>query len=276
MRKLDFGVAAVGIAVIGIVLLAPIIVRAQQETTVPVTIRVSDPSGAGIPHAPIRLVPGPDKAPAKMETDDHGGFVVELKPGGYALTVSAQGFKNWAERIYVGNTGGRASSGQVVPVVLQIGDVSSPTPIYPRDSLVLSAALDHAPVALSLADFRALPHVTVKVNNGHSNTMETYSGVPLDTLLEKVNAPLGKELRGKAMTSYVIASGSDGYSVVLSLAEVDPNFRDAQVLVADTREGQPLGSSGPFQLVVPGDKRPARWVRNLISITLQHAPEPRP
>jgi hypothetical protein len=267
MRKLNFSIVAVGIA-----LLSPIVLHAQQETTVPVTIQVSDPTGAGIPHAQIKLAPGPDKAPAKLETDEHGQFLVELKAGGYALSVSAQGFKNWAERIYVGNAEGQVSPGQVVPVVLQIGDVSSPTPIYPRDSLVLIATPYHASVALSPADFRALPHITVKVNNGHINTAETYSGVPLATLLEKVNAPLGKELRGEAMTSYVIASGSDGYSVVLSLAEVDPNFRDAQVLVADTREGQPLGSSGPFQLIVSGDKRPARWVRNLTSITLQHAP----
>src|SRR5271166_1562889 len=234
MRKLDFGVAAVGIAVIGMALLAPIILRSQQETTVPVTIHVSDPTGAGVPHAQVRLVPGPDKAPAKLETDEHGQFVVELKAGGYALSVSVQGFKNWAERIYVGKAEGQVGRDQIVPVVLQIGDVSSPTPIYPRDSLVLTADPDHAPVALSPADFRALPHITVTVNNGHTNTVETYSGVPLAALLEKVKAPLGKELRGKAMTSYVVASGSDGYSVVLSLAEVDPNFREAQVLVADT------------------------------------------
>lgn len=74
------------------------------------------------------------------------------------------------------------------------------------------------------------------------------------------------------MTSYVIATGSDGYAVVLSLAEVDPDFHQGQVLlVADTRDGQPLGKNGPFQLIVSDDKRPARWVHNLNSITLQHA-----
>ena len=34
-------------------------------------------------------------------------------------------------------------------------------------------------------------------------------------LLAKVNALLGENLRDKALTSYVIASGSDGYSVAL-------------------------------------------------------------
>jgi hypothetical protein len=84
----------------------------------------------------------------------------------------------------------------------------------------------------------------------------------------KVNAPLGKELHGEAMALYRIATGSDGYSAVLSLAEVDPSFHEGQVIVADRRDCQPLGKAGPFQSIVSEDKRPARWVHNLVSITL--------
>jgi hypothetical protein len=91
------------------------------------------------------------------------------------------------------------------------------------------------------------------------------------TYIAMVNAPIGKELHKGGFTSYLIASGSDGYSVVLSLAEVDPSFRGGQVLVADGSNGQPLAKSGPFQLIVSEDKRPARWVRNLSSISLQGA-----
>jgi len=71
------------------------------------------------------------------------------------------------------------------------------------------------------------------------------------------------------MTNYLIATGSDGYSVVLSLAEVDPDFHGGEVMVADTRDGQLLGENGPFQLIVSDDKRPARWVHNLTSISLR-------
>jgi hypothetical protein len=138
-------------------------------------------------------------------------------------------------------------------------------------SLVLTADPSHAPVVLSPADFHALPHITITVHNSHTNADETYSGVPLATLLAKVNAPLGKELRGAAMTSIVVATGSDGYSVVLSLAEVDPEFHAGQVLVADARDGKPLEKNGPFQLIVSDDKRPARWVHNLVSIALRYA-----
>jgi len=124
---------------------------------------------------------------------------------------------------------------------------------------------------LSPPDFRALPHITIEVHNGHTNAEESYSGVLLETLLSKANAPVGKEFRKEALRSYLLMSGSDGYSVLLSLAEVDSTFHAGQVIVADERDGQPLGKYGPFQLIVPGDSRPARWVHNLNSIKVQQA-----
>jgi hypothetical protein len=145
----------------------------------------------------------------------------------------------------------------------------APPAASPKDSLVLTADAYHAPVTLSLAEFRALPHVSIKLHNPHNDADETYSGVPLAALLAKVNAPLGENLRGKALANYVVASGSDGYSVVVSIAELDPGIHDGQILVADARNGQPLGDTGPFRLIVSEDKRPARWVRNLVSISVQ-------
>jgi hypothetical protein len=140
-----------------------------------------------------------------------------------------------------------------------------------NSSLVLLAGPDHPPVALSPTDFAAIPHVTLTVHNAHSNADETYSGVPLATLLAKLNAPLGSDLRGKEMTRYIIATGADHYSVVFSLAEIDPSFHAGQVIVADMRDGKPLGGDGPFRLVITDDKRPARWVHNLVTITLANA-----
>jgi hypothetical protein len=144
-------------------------------------------------------------------------------------------------------------------------------PSQPKDTLLLTAGGNHAPVSISLADFRAMPHVIITVHNAHANADETYAGVPLAALLAKLAAPLGEHLRGKALASYIVASGSDGYSVVLSIAEADPSFHGGEILVADARDGQPLGKPGPFQLIVTEDKRPARWVHNLVSISLQDA-----
>ncbi len=254
---------------VGSVGLLAVALLAQQAANRPVTINVSDPTGAGIAHAQVRLVPAPDPVPAKLETDDQGRLSLNLKAGGYTLFVSAQGFKTARLHIDITEPPADDRASQSVPVALRIADVVSPVPVYPKDSLVLTADSYQAPVVLSPADFRALPHVTVTVHNGHTNMDEIYSGILLASLLSQVKAPLGKELRNEALTSYLIASGADGYSVLLSLAEVDPSFHGGQVLVADARDGQPLGNAGPFELIVSDDKRPARWVHNLESIALQ-------
>jgi hypothetical protein len=125
---------------------------------------------------------------------------------------------------------------------------------------------------LTAADLKALPHTSVTLHNAHTNADETYSGVRLADLLGKVGAPLGSDLRGKALANYVVATGTDGYKAVLALGEVDPSFHPGEVIIADTMDGKPLDAhSGPFTLVVTEDKRPARSVRNLISIELRAA-----
>jgi hypothetical protein len=127
-------------------------------------------------------------------------------------------------------------------------------------------------ISVSLDSIKSLPHKTVIIHNPHENADETYSGVPVIELLRQVGAPVGKDVHGKALAEYVVATGSDGYKAVLALAEVEPDFHPGDVLVADTVNGKPLDAKiGPFRLVVFDDKRPARSVRNLISVELKAA-----
>lgn len=117
-----------------------------------------------------------------------------------------------------------------------------------------------------------MPRQTLKVVNPHSRKTEVYEGVPLEDLLRKAGVPQGEELRGKAMTTYVLGTASDGYRVVFSLAELDSGFTDSDVIVADTLNGAPLGpNEGPLKLVAPHDKRPARWIRMVKSLTVLEA-----
>jgi len=75
------------------------------------------------------------------------------------------------------------------------------------------------------------------------------------------------------MASYVLATAEDGYRVVFSLAELDSGILESEVIVADTVDGAPLpAKQGPFRLVAPHEKRPARWVRMLKSITVVNVP----
>jgi hypothetical protein len=124
-------------------------------------------------------------------------------------------------------------------------------------------------IQFTTTTFRELPHTTIKVHNTHSNKDESYSGVPLNLLLGRVGTPLGKELHGKALADYLLIEGADHYQAVLSLAEADPTFHPGDILVVDSQDGKPLEKDGHFKLIVSEDKRPARWVRNLIWIRME-------
>jgi hypothetical protein len=141
-----------------------------------------------------------------------------------------------------------------------------------KDELRISAHGYHEDLLLKVADLKAMPRTTVTVHNEHAKADETYAGVRVSDVLAKMGAPLGHDLRGAALSGYIVATGSDGYVAVLALAEVDSTFHSGEVIIADTMNGQPLDEkSGPFRLVVTEDKRPARWVHNLIGIELKSA-----
>jgi hypothetical protein len=117
-------------------------------------------------------------------------------------------------------------------------------------------------------ELAALPHRQVAVFNAHTKANETYSGVLLADLLSKAGVPLGENVRGKLFMIGIVAQGMDSYSVLYSLAEVDPSIHTGDVIVADTLDGQKLGKDGAFKMVSSEEKRPARWVRNLTSISV--------
>jgi len=59
----------------------------------------------------------------------------------------------------------------------------------------------------------------------------------------------------------------DGYKV--ALAEVDPAFAVLEIILADKRDSKLLDAKeGPFRIVAPGDKRAARWVREVTALKL--------
>jgi DMSO/TMAO reductase YedYZ molybdopterin-dependent catalytic subunit len=119
------------------------------------------------------------------------------------------------------------------------------------------------PLDLTVADIAAYQRQTIRVTDDHGAQAE-YGGVPVAEILTKAGAPLGKELKGPNMALGVVARASDGYRVLFSMAEFDSNFNDRIILLADRRDGKPLDSrEGPLRVVVPGDKRHARWIRGI-------------
>jgi hypothetical protein len=97
-----------------------------------------------------------------------------------------------------------------------------------------------------------------------------FEGVGLRDVLMKAGIPFGDALKGPALARVIIASAPDGYRVVYAVAELDAAFTDQIVLLADKRNGKPLlPDTGPWQIVVPNDKRPARWIRQVNKIEVR-------
>jgi DMSO/TMAO reductase YedYZ molybdopterin-dependent catalytic subunit len=127
------------------------------------------------------------------------------------------------------------------------------------------------PLALSGDDLAKLPRQTVRTK-GHDNVESDYEGVSLIEILTKAGVPTGKDLRGPAMALYVVVEASDGYRAVFALSELDPAFTDRGILLADRRDGKPLSArEGPRQVIVPGEKKHARWVRQVIRLRVGRA-----
>ncbi|WP_017666594.1 molybdopterin-dependent oxidoreductase [Sandarakinorhabdus sp. AAP62] len=99
------------------------------------------------------------------------------------------------------------------------------------------------------------------------------TGVWLADLAAAAGLPAGEALRGPALTTLIIAEAADGYRVAFGLAELDAKLGNRPVLVASACDGKPLAAAdGPLRLVVPGEARAARSVRQLKALRVVAAP----
>jgi len=135
--------------------------------------------------------------------------------------------------------------------------------------------LDGKTVSLAAKDYAALPRVTLTVTQ--HGKKHNFQGPLLSNVLKFVNAPAGEALRGKELTDVVIVTATDGYQVVLALAETDSAIRKQKILLADKMDGAALpDNDGPYRLVVEGDLKPARSARMVARIELKRLAAPKP
>lgn len=120
-------------------------------------------------------------------------------------------------------------------------------------------------VTLDAKTLAGMPHEEVTAS-AHEEPASQWRGVKLEDVLAKAGVSLDKPLRGKALASFVRVTAADHYQVVFGLADLDATLGHTRVLLVDTRDGKALDKDGPFRLLVPGDQRPARWVRNVTTI----------
>lgn len=127
------------------------------------------------------------------------------------------------------------------------------------------------PLKLSAADITAMKKVEVVAADRDGQTHH-YSGVPVYEILQQAGVTLGPQLRGENMSKYLLVKSGDGYEVLFSLPELDSTFTNRVIILADKMDGNPLpAGKGPFRIVVPGEKKPARWIWEVTTMTVRFA-----
>ena len=140
------------------------------------------------------------------------------------------------------------------------------------DSLDLRGDLPN-PRLISAAELHQLPRMETHTTDPHEPGKEiVYAGTPLIEVLKAGGLRLDADKAGirETLTITVVVEAADGYRAVFALAELDPELTDRMILLADTKDGQPLSPrEGPFRIIVPGEKRPSRWVRQVTVVTVR-------
>ncbi len=116
---------------------------------------------------------------------------------------------------------------------------------------------------LAIDSLRTMPQVELR-GRIHDGPELVFRGPALDAVLVLAGAPQGHDLRGPALRLVVLAEARDGYAVVYSLVELSPGLGGRRGIVAVEQDGQPLSDKdGPLRVVLEGEGRPARWIRQL-------------
>lgn len=132
--------------------------------------------------------------------------------------------------------------------------------------LTVSGEVEH-PLHLTASDLSHLSRRSVHATEHGKEAL--FEGVALSEVLKMAGIPTGETLRGKQLVKYLRVDARDGYQVIFALPELDSAFTDREVLLADKRDGKPLSAEeGPLRIVVPAEKRPARWVRQVRELTI--------
>lgn len=146
-----------------------------------------------------------------------------------------------------------------------------PEPMKPRvpPSHAVTVTFQGHETTLTLAELRALPQVTVHVFNAHRQANEEYTGPLLSDVLAKAGVVASHQPQPLVLHSGLIATGTDKYFVLYSLAEVEPAFSHNKVILALTKEGGHVNDEGGMiELVNTDDAKPARWLHGLTNLNV--------
>ena len=127
------------------------------------------------------------------------------------------------------------------------------------------------PLTITAADFQQYKQTTVSRKDRDGND-HAYTGVVLADILQKAGATMGADLKGENLTKYLLVDASDGYQVTFALAELDKSFTDRTIILANQIDGKPLAAGdGPYRIIVQDEKKPARCMKQVVSMHVAFA-----
>jgi hypothetical protein len=128
----------------------------------------------------------------------------------------------------------------------------------------------HPAIRLTAADLASRPQTELAISYQASTGRYsgTFRGVLLWTLLSDAGL-LGAGDPHAVLRQIVVVTGRDGYTVVFGAGEIAPELGNRQILLATELGGRALPNSENLRLAVPGDKRGARSVRDVVSIAVR-------
>lgn len=167
----------------------------------------------------------------------------------------------------------RSLQGMLIILVLgsaaAIGQTGTTTP---STAVLLTVSGEVAtPLKLTAADLAKLPHRSVRAK-AHDGKEAAFDGIELGDVLKLAGVKFGEQLRGKDLALFLVVGAADGYHAVFALPELDHAFTDRIIILADRRDGKSLAEKeGALRIVVPDEKREARWVREVVTFTIRRA-----
>ena len=128
-----------------------------------------------------------------------------------------------------------------------------------------------APLDLKVGDLQQMPQTQV-LHKEKDGKEHTYAGVTLAEILQKAGVTMGKDPKSKGLTRYVLIEAKDGYRVVFALTELDKDFTDRKIILADKVDDKPLSEgTDPLQVIVEGEKKAGRCIKQVTAIKVAFA-----
>jgi hypothetical protein len=204
--------------------------------------------------------------PAILSIAEDGKFLTHVGP---RLIVPGDATDIRAIRNVNQLTIGRATSQLPQPGCDTTGALTSaPTP----GSVLINGDVTHGGTT-TFSQLQAMtPQVTQTVNflNGTTPVTNTEVGPLLQQVVTSAAPKFDSKCPTDKMQFYVEATGSDGYTSLLSWGDIDPSAGNRVPALSLAENGASLATVGP-RVLSPGDIRGGRYVSGTVALTLVRA-----